>query len=204
MKTPSMGPVTVLAPAVIAAVVLSACGAKPPACEDAAVVRTIQQLVLEPAFAALNLKNPRGYFIGPLLAKRQWRDADRAWVQPLLDAALARYSAGVETTPSMVTTDGYDSQARCHTCKATIRLQSKATGQTMEVRSVDYTVQGTAKDGEFQVALGGMDPFVTMVSRDAASYAVEAILQGAPADPVQTEPPRNEASAPPPSVSKGD
>ena len=204
MKTPSMGLVTVLASTAIAAIVLSACGAKPPACEDAAVARTIQQLVLEPAFAALNLKNPRGYFIGPLLEKRHWRDADRAWVQPLLDAAIAKYTAGAETTLSTVTTDGYDSQARRHTCKATIRLQSKATGQTMELRSVAYTVQGTAKAGEFQVALEGMDPFVTMVSRDAANYAVEAILRGASARPLREEQPRNDPPATASSENEGD
>ena len=161
--------------------------------DDAAVASTIGRLVMDPVVDALDLKKPvtrnqlSGYFFGALSMRRMWSSADEKHIPPLHKAALARYTDGVSTTLSGVTTDGYDSQARRHGCKANIKLKSKASGQTMEVRGVAYTVQATAKDGEFQVEVPGLDGYIAMVSKDATDYVVTAIIKGMPDQPARNQ-----------------
>ena len=174
---------------VIAAVLLSGCAAKPPACDDAAVARTIQSLVLESALDALDLVKPiardsrSSYFAGKLYSRRNWRESDRAQMKAQHEQALARYRDGISTSLSSVTTDGYDSNARRHQCKATIRIESTASSQAMEARAVAYTVQATAKIGDFQVEIAEVENFITLVSKDATDYVVNAIVNGVPREP---------------------
>ncbi len=178
-----------LAPLALVTALLSACAGKPPGCDDPAVVTTLQGLVMDPALDALDLVKPfardarSSYFVGKLFAKRNWRETDRPQIEALHQDALARYRDGISASLSGVTTDGYDSQARRHQCKATLKLQSKASGQIMESRGVVFTVQGTAKSGEFQVEAAGLDGFITLVSKDATGYVVNTIAKGIPREP---------------------
>jgi hypothetical protein len=189
MKNAALRLATTLAPLALATALLSACAGKPPGCDDAAVATTIQGLVMDPALDALDLVKPfardarSSYFVGKLYAKRNWRETDRPQIKALHQEALARYRDGISASLSGVTTDGYDSKARRHQCKATLRLQSKASGQTLEARGVVFTVQGTAKSGEFQVEAAGLDGFVTLVSKDATDYVIDAIAKGIPREP---------------------
>lgn len=179
---------------VFAAALLSACAANPPACDDAAVARTIQTLVMESALDALDLVKPfardarSSYFAGQLFTKRNWRDSDRPQIKAQHEQALARYRDGISTSLSSVTTDGYDSKARRHQCKATIRIESTASSQAMEARAVAYTVQATAKSGEFQVEIAEVDKFITLVSKDATDYVVNAIAKGVAPTPEPSMP----------------
>ncbi len=187
MKPHSPSIATGLIPVAIAAVALSGCAPKPPACDDAAVASTIHQLVMDHVTDSMDLKKPigrdalSGYYFTALSLKAMPRATDREHIPGLQQAALAGYTGGASTILSAVTTDGYDSQARRHSCKATIKLQSKATGQTMEVRGVPYTVQGTAKAGEFLVESPGLDEFIATVGKDAIDHVVSAITKGLPA-----------------------
>ena len=189
MKTSVLRFAATLAPLALATALLPACAGNSPGCDDPAVVTTLQGLVMDPALDALDLVKPfardarSSYFVGKLYAKRNWRETDRPQIKALHQEALARYRDGINASLSGVTTDGYDSKARRHQCKGTLKLQSKASGQIMEARGVVFTVQGTAKSGEFQVEAAGLDGFITLVSKDATDYVVNAIARGIPREP---------------------
>lgn len=206
MKTRSSGLATGLIPAAIAAFALSACSSKPPACDDAAVASTIHQLVMDHVTEGMDMKKPFGrdalsrYYFAETAFNSKLLATDKEHIPDLQQAALARYIEGASTSLGAVTTDGYDSQARRHTCKATVKLQSKASGRTMEVRGVTYTVQGTAKAGEFLVESQGLDEFIVMVGKDGIDYVVGAIVKGLPALRASDDP----RAAPSPALKRQD
>ena len=184
MNTHYLRRASMLLPAAIACFALAGCAPKPPACDDAAVVQSIHQLVMGQVADAMKLEKS----VGRNELARGFQDhlslfiflhsSDRERIPGLHKPALARYTEGASTSLSAVATDGYDSQARRHQCKATIKLKSQATGQTFEARGVPYTVQATAKAGEFMVESSGLEGLVTVAGKDAIDYVVAAIAKG--------------------------
>lgn len=172
-----------LLPAAVTALTLAGCAAKPPACDDPAVVQSIKKMVMDPIAEAIHLtKRPNlnpltRYYLRVFVLNALPEESEIELVLNLQRPVFARYTEGATIHLNAVTTDGYDSQARRHNCKATIQLQSKATGQTMEVRGVTYTVQATAKAGEFLVEVPGLDNFIQMVGEDAIDYVSAAVIK---------------------------
>ncbi len=123
------------------------------------------------------------YFFAALSLKRSYGPADKYKIAELHQQALQSYRDGISTTLAGVTSNGYDDKARRHSCKATLKMASNAGKQTMTVKSLEYTVQATAVKDEFLVEAQGLQPFITMVSRDPSDYIVAAISKGMDKEP---------------------
>jgi len=166
---------------------LSGCASSPPGCDAPETVKTMERLVMDVVVDAQDLypkgefDSSRVYFFPAL----SFIYGDHIFVQnnkerigELHNEALQIYKIGISTELLAVTSEGYDKQARKHTCKATLQMTSDASNQVMTTKHLEYSIQATAEKDGFIVVAQELDPFIKMVTKDAADFIIDSIKNG--------------------------
>ena len=132
----------------IAAALQASCGSKPPGCAD-------------PETVALT----RDILVGKVL--KDWPEGS-AMRENDPSGLLVKFTEGVTVKLNTVTTNGYDSKAKQHSCEGT--LQVDAEGESLSI-PIEYSTQATESgSGEFVLRMSPTGMIVPGLRGKAAQY----------------------------------
>ena len=136
---------------------LGGCGQRPPDCTSPQTVSVVQQVVKQEIQRTTLLVATRGV---PQDLRPYW------------EGVVSRYVDGLKVEVSEIVSNGYDANAKKHSCEGKISLTT-LTSDSAQLRST-FTSQATAKgNGEFLVGVDQAGTFARAVVDDFVGFARE-------------------------------
>lgn len=148
-QRPRLGKLVLATGLVIA--LLNACSSKPPACGDEQTVNLVKEIIVDHWKESTTVNTPK--------------DETSQYV--------ADYANGLKVEVRDIVSDGYNADARKHSCTGVIVLKT-ITGASVSAPR-DFTSQATADgNGKFVVQVAAVDLLVRSLNADLLHYAVAA------------------------------
>jgi hypothetical protein len=151
----------------IIAAVTSGCAPKPPGCDDPQIADRLRQSVPRDGVKVIQVNF----------------DAAGAWQKPGADKLRAQLDAFIKTIKvdlGTITTEGYDSAAKKHSCTADLTVTMD--GAPVQIKRLAYSIQGTSDGKDFVLnvpqyelilgeVLGSFNELTVKAERAAAAAA---------------------------------